>query len=152
MNQMGLPITPINEQLHSSGDGRLKPVPLIIGVHLHQPVGNFDSVLEAAYQMSYRPFLEVFTRFPSVKLVWHCSGYLLLWLEKTHPEYLAQLAELVAQERVEILTGGMYEPILPIIPPADRASQIRQLSRKILTGLLLCLPVYGWRNGSGNRV
>ena len=32
---------------------------LILCVHAHQPVGNFDSVIQEAYEKSYRPFFEV---------------------------------------------------------------------------------------------
>ena len=33
---------------------------LVIVLHNHQPIGNFDGVFEAAYQDSYRAFLDVF--------------------------------------------------------------------------------------------
>ena len=33
---------------------------LILVLHDHQPVGNFDHVFEQAYQDSYLPFLDVF--------------------------------------------------------------------------------------------
>ncbi len=35
-------------------------VRLVIVLHNHQPIGNFDGVFEAAYQDSYRAFLDVF--------------------------------------------------------------------------------------------
>lgn len=109
----------------------MQPIQLVLGVHLHQPVGNFGWVLEEAHQQSYAPFLEVFRDFPSLKLVWHCTGFLLEWMMEHHPEYLERLDELVQQGRVEIFTGGMYEPIFPIIPPEDRLEQIRRLSRLV---------------------
>ena len=34
-------------------------VKLILALHNHQPVGNFDSVLEEAYTLSYKPFFDV---------------------------------------------------------------------------------------------
>jgi alpha-amylase len=34
-------------------------IALALGIHNHQPVGNFDFVFEEAYRKSYRPFLEV---------------------------------------------------------------------------------------------
>ena len=39
---------------------------LVIVLHNHQPIGNFDGVFEQAYQDSYRPFLDVFEQYPSV--------------------------------------------------------------------------------------
>jgi len=38
----------------------MKTIALLLGVHAHQPVGNFDAVLEDAHQRSYKPFLETF--------------------------------------------------------------------------------------------
>ena len=109
----------------------MKPVQLILGVHLHQPVGNFPEVLEDAYQRAYRPFLEVFREFPGLRMVWHSSGFLFQWLCDRHPEYVDSLRELVRAGRVEPLTGGIYEPIFPVIPPRDRLEQIRRLSERI---------------------
>ena len=36
---------------------------LILALHNHQPVGNFDCVFQQAFENSYRPFLEVFGRY-----------------------------------------------------------------------------------------
>jgi len=93
-------------------------------LHNHQPVGNFDSVFEEAFQKSYRPFLEVFQQFSPLKISLHISGPLLEWLEQHHSEYLESLARLVAEGRVEIIGGAFYEPILAMIPSHDRVGQI----------------------------
>ncbi len=55
--------------------GDVQPVQLILGVHLHQPVGNFEHVLEESYQRAYRPFLDTFLNSPRSGW-WHCSGFL----------------------------------------------------------------------------
>ncbi len=39
------------------------------------------------------------------------------------------VARLVDRRQVELLGGGFYEPILSIIPEADRQSQLRLMSR-----------------------
>ena len=36
---------------------------LILALHNHQPIGNFDHVFEQAFDDSYRPFLEVLSRY-----------------------------------------------------------------------------------------
>lgn len=99
-------------------------VKLIFAIHNHQPVGNFDSVLEEAYALSYKPFFDVLERHPGVKVSAHFSGILYDWLEKTHPDYLDRLAALVKEGRLEILSGGYYEPILALLPEADRRGQV----------------------------
>lgn len=98
---------------------------LVIVLHNHQPIGNFDGVFEAAYQDSYRAFLDVFEDYTNLPIALHTSGSLMEWLAARHPEYLDRLAALVAAGRLEIVGGAYYEPILTMIPPRDRVGQIR---------------------------
>lgn len=102
-------------------------VKLVIAVHNHQPVGNFDSVLEEAYARSYAPFFDVLERHPGVRVSAHFSGILYDWLEKAHPDYLDRLAGLVKAGRLEILSGGYYEPILALLPEEDRRGQVEKM-------------------------
>jgi len=97
-------------------------------IHAHQPVGNFGHVLEAAYQKSYLPFVELLEKHPGVRLGLHYSGPLLEWIAEAHPEFFERLARLVASQQVEIVGGGFYEPILIAIPFEDRIMQIRRLA------------------------
>lgn len=101
-------------------------------LHNHQPVGNFDGVFEAAYQDSYLPFLEAVERRPEIPFSLHTSGCLMEWLVEHHPEYVEKLRRLVSRGQVEILGGAFYEPILPMIPPADRQGQIRGYTEYLL--------------------
>ena len=80
--------------------------------HAHQPIGNFGDVLERCYQHSYLPFIQVLEKHPSLHAGLHYSGPLLLWLEKNHPEYFAQIRAMVRAGQAEMVGGGMYEPIL----------------------------------------
>jgi alpha-amylase len=106
-------------------------VRLIFVCHDHQPVGNFDHVFEQAYQDSYKPFLDVFEPYESLKIGLHTSGPLLEWLDVHHPEYLDRVSRLVAAGRIEIIGGAFYEPILSNIPRHDRLGQIQSFSRWI---------------------
>src|SRR5215469_9164352 len=101
----------------------------VLALHNHQPIGNFSGVMEQAYQESYRPFLDVFERYPTLKVGLHTSGSLMEWIAATHPEYLDRLGELVAAGRVEIIGGAFYEPILAMIPRRDRIGQITSYTR-----------------------
>jgi len=103
-------------------------VQLIFSLHNHQPVGNFDFVAEDAYQKSYLPFLELLERHPAIKVTLHYTGILYQFFEQHHPEYIDQLKKLTAQGRVEILSGGFYEPILAVLPDDDKIGQVRALS------------------------
>ena len=105
------------------------PIRFVLALHNHQPVGNFDDVFQRAYEDSYRPFLDVFSRYPSLKISLHVSGSLMEWLALRQPEYVDRLAELVEQGRVEILGGAWFEPILAMVPSRDRIGQIRGYTR-----------------------
>src|SRR3990172_9117741 len=95
-------------------------VHLVLILHNHQPVGNFDGVFEQAYQDSYLPFLDVFEQHSEIPIGLHVSGCLMEWLDIHHSKYLARLRGLVANGRIEILGGAFYEPILTMIPSRDR--------------------------------
>ncbi|MGB6391224.1 MAG: alpha-amylase/4-alpha-glucanotransferase domain-containing protein [Candidatus Acidiferrales bacterium] len=101
---------------------------LVLLIHAHQPVGNFDGVFEHTYQRAYLPFVEVLARHPSVRLALHFTGSLLEWIERAHPEYLDLLRELSLRGQVELVGGGYYEPILISIPLEDRIEQIHRLA------------------------
>jgi hypothetical protein len=101
---------------------------LILAIHNHQPVGNFDHVLEDAYTKAYLPFLTLLQKHPSVKVVLHYSGYLLSWIEEKHPEAIALLRGFAKAHRVEFLSGGFYEPILSVLPDADKVMQVEALT------------------------
>jgi hypothetical protein len=100
---------------------------LILGLHNHQPVGNFEHVFEEAYGKAYRPFLDILSGFPEIPFVLHNSGVLWDWLGDHHPEYLELLGSMVERGQVEIMSGGYYEPILSVIPERDRQGQLGKM-------------------------
>jgi len=97
----------------------------VFALHNHQPVGNFDGVFESAYRDSYAPFLELLEGYPEILVSLHTSGCLMEWLVQHKPEYVERLKRFVARGQIEILGGGFYEPILPMIPSHDCVGQIR---------------------------
>src|SRR5208283_1293593 len=106
-------------------------VHLILGFHSHQPVGNFDFVFEEGFQKAYWPFLEVLERHPNIKVTLHYTGILYRWLIEHHPVLNVKIKEMVARDQIEMMTGGFYEPILSVIPDADKQGQILKLTSYI---------------------
>ena len=106
----------------------MSKVQFIFAIHNHQPVGNFDFVAEEAYQKAYLPFIEVVKRYPKVRLVLHYTGILYQFFEKKHPDFLETLRQLAAEGRIEVLSGGFYEPILATLPDDDKVGQVRMLT------------------------
>ena len=104
-------------------------VRLVLALHNHQPVGNFDGVIEHALADSYGPFLDVLEDFPELAITLHTSGSLLEWLVERAPEYCERVRGLVERGQIEILGGPFFEPILASIPRRDRVGQIRAYSQ-----------------------
>ena len=103
-----------------------QPLYLSLVFHCHQPVGNYASVFEKAYERAYKPLLGAIDRHPSIQVGFHISGCLWDWLRETHPDYLELVRILVERGQMEILTAGYYEPILPMLSDADKVYQIRK--------------------------
>ncbi len=108
---------------------------LALVIHAHQPVGNFDHVVEDAYQKSYLPFVKTLAKHPEIKMALHFTGSLLNWFKANHPDYLTLLGDLVANQQIELISGGFYEPILAILPFKDRCEQIVKLNEFLLKEL-----------------
>lgn len=108
-----------------------RPISLLLGVHAHQPVGNFPEVLEDAHLRCYRPFIHTLHRFPDFHFAVHFSGWLLDWLLQHYPEDMALLREMVKRGQVEMFGAGDTEPVLAVIPYRDRVGQLNRLSDKL---------------------
>jgi alpha-amylase/alpha-mannosidase (GH57 family) len=103
----------------------MDPVRFVFGLHLHQPVGNFDHVFAQHVEDVYRPILERLSAHNFLPAVLHLSGPLLEWLETHDSAYLDRLGRLVTDGRIELLLAGFYEPVLASLPRADRVEQIQ---------------------------
>jgi 4-alpha-glucanotransferase len=103
----------------------MAPIRFVFGLHLHQPVGNFDHVFEQHVRDVYRPLLEHLSAREFLPVVLHLSGPLLDWLESHDSAYLDLLGRLVRDRRIELLLAGYYEPVLASLPRADRVEQIQ---------------------------
>ncbi|MCL2180667.1 MAG: DUF1926 domain-containing protein [Treponema sp.] len=101
---------------------------LVLGSHDHVPSGAPEEEFEYAYENRMRPFVSNLYRYSNVQAVLHYSGTLLYWVERTHPEFFMLIEDMAARKQVEILGGGFYEPLFPLIPLQDRIGQIELLT------------------------
>jgi alpha-amylase len=108
-------------------------ISLALALHNHQPVGNFASVLADVYDKAYGPMLLALDRHPSVRLSLHYSGPLLAWLIGERPEAIERMRGLVDRGQVEILGGGISEPVLASLPERDRIGQLTRMRDSIET-------------------
>lgn len=96
----------------------------LLAIHNHQPIGNFPSVIDRAFNDSYLPLLETLAQYPEFKFSLHFSGPLWEFMEAGRPDVIKLIKLMVEREQVELLGGAFYEPILPIIPEWDRCGQL----------------------------
>jgi hypothetical protein len=101
-----------------------EPLRLVFGVHLHQPVGNLDHVFQDHVRDVYRPLVTRMAEADFLPITLHISGPLLEWLEAHEGEYLDLVGRLAAEGKVELLLSGLTEPVLAMLPRADRLEQI----------------------------
>ena len=103
-------------------------LPLIMGIHCHQPYENFHHVVDYAVKVSYAPFIEVALKNKSLKFAVHYSGWLLDFIRVNHKDLFNKMKKCYDNGQIEFFTGGYYEPILTTIPSDDRRGQINKLS------------------------
>lgn len=104
---------------------------LLFGIHMHQPVDNFQWVIEHAVDVCYGPFFDVVSRYPEFRFSLHCSGWLMEQIEQSHPKLYNQIMSLASRGSIEFFSAGYYEPILSVIPSQDRVRQITMLNESI---------------------
>ena len=108
-----------------------KTINFAFGIHNHQPVGNFDYILDDAYEKSYKPFLECVRQHPGIKVALHNTGPLWDYYLENKPEWVEMMIELVKEGRIEMLSGAYYEPILINISDRDKVGQIKKMNRVV---------------------
>jgi alpha-amylase len=100
----------------------------LIALHFHQPIGNFDYVIERACERCYKPLLDTIEAFPDLKFNLHYSGCLLEWFKRRNPKFFDRIKNLVKKGQAEIIGGGFYEPILAVLSPDDSIEQLTSFS------------------------
>jgi hypothetical protein len=106
----------------------MKRLGLIFGTHNHLPLGQDNEETERTYQAAWKPLLAQLYGYPDFHATLHYSGLLLEWLDEHHPEFITLLGEMVKRGQVEILGGGYYDPILPMIPTNDKLGQLEKMT------------------------
>jgi len=106
-------------------------ISLALTLHNHQPVGNFGWVFAEVYEKAYEPMVATLERHPAVRVGLHYSGPLLEWLGAEQPAFLGRVRGLVERDQVEVLGGGLYEPILSALPERDRRGQLARMRDRV---------------------
>jgi hypothetical protein len=127
-------------------------ITLVLGSHAHVPYGSETSEFEKVYTGLVRPFISGLCKHPQIQAALHYSGVLLHWIERSHPEMVMSIEEMVSRKQVEMLGGGFYEPMLPIIPLQDKIGQIELLTTYLRKQFGkrpqgCWIPAFAWEQG-----
>ena len=106
-------------------------ISLALTLHNHQPIGNFGWVMADVCDRAYAPMVEALRRHPSIRVGLHYSGPLLEWLERERRDVLDGILELAGRGQVELLGGGLHEPILVALPDVDRREQLLRMADRL---------------------
>jgi alpha-amylase len=101
---------------------------VILGTYNAMPDGASGKVFELTYQRSWRPFLSSLYKFQNINAVLYYSGVVFQWIEENHPEFLLLLEEMAGRKQIELLGGGYFSPLFPMLQPSDKIGQIEMLT------------------------
>jgi hypothetical protein len=100
----------------------------ILGVSSHLPSGSGEDEFEALYNREIKPLVSTLYKFPRINMVFHYSGVLLHWIERRHSELFMLFEDLLSRKQAELLGGGFYEPMMPLLPLPDKIGQIEMFT------------------------
>lgn len=112
-----------------------KKMHLMMVIHNHQPVGNFEHIFIDGWEGCYKPFLDILLEFPSIKVALHYSGPLLEFFYLHYPEVFERFKIFIKRGQVEFLGGGFYEPMLSVLRDEDALGQIDMMRDFFKTNL-----------------
>ncbi len=108
---------------------------LILGFHYQLPsdiqkASNENNLIKENCNFVIE-LTDLLKTFQNIKSSFHLSGNLISYLDKKHSDFSGKIRELLDRNQLELLSGGIYEPILPFIPKEDRQTQISLMNRLI---------------------
>lgn len=106
---------------------------------------------EKDYQSVYKPAVKFLYAHPDFKIAFSFNGVQLEFIQKKYPEFVDIIKQLISRKQVEIIGGGYYDPVFPLLLPLDRSgqiekftSQIRLLTGKRPRGVLPCGSIWDY--------
>ena len=124
---------------------------LSLAFHNHQPVGQLPWAFEDAWRDSYRRFYRFWSSIPRSKSGCITPGPYSTGCKSIGHKQLSMIQRLVAQGQVEILGGGLYEPILAIWPESRSTSTNPCLKRRVAKLFGAPPRGRGWPSVCGSR-
>ena len=126
---------------------------LNVCLHLSADIssGKDTNLLEENYQKVFKNALTFLYSHPDFYLSIAFTGSQLDYYERRHPESIELLKDLLSRRQIEIIGGGYYAPVFPLIYPSDRAGQIEKMSMAVRQILGKGPWVFTFLEASGTR-
>lgn len=93
-------------------------------------IDSFD-LIDKDYKMVYAPLIKFLFSHPNFKFSFSFYGSEISYFKKRRNELISICKSMLERNQIEILGGGFYNPILPLLFPVDRNGQIDMLSSEI---------------------
>ena len=90
---------------------------------------------EKKYQSIYKNIISFFCNQQNSHFSLSISGFLLSWIDREHPEFTQLLSKVINRKQCEILGGGFYNPVFPLLSPPDRTGQIELMNSEVRRSL-----------------
>ena len=90
-----------------------------------------NDTFEKDYQAVYKTIAKFLFSHSELSFTFSFLGNQFAYIKKRHPEFFVLLKEMIDRKQVEILGGGYYNPVMPLLYPIDRNGQIEMLSSEI---------------------
>jgi len=88
-------------------------------------------ILDKSFHSLYKPLFKFLYSHPSFPVSLSLSGPIIQYFKRRKNELIAIMRELVDRNQIELLGGGYYEPLLPLLYSVDRNGQIDLLTAEI---------------------
>ncbi len=90
-----------------------------------------ESEFEKKYQAIYKNIPSFLFEQNERRLAVSLPGPLVSWLSREHKEFTQILSKLTNQKQTELLGGGFYNPVFPLLFPQDRTGQIDLMTSEL---------------------
>lgn len=109
---------------------------LILGFHSHIPTdpefikNNYSgNGLTKKYIDFQNGLMDLLNSFQEIKATFHLTGNLISYLDKRSSGFSGNIRSLLDRNQLELLSGGIYEPIFSFTPKEDRQTQVMLMNR-----------------------
>ncbi|MBQ0052577.1 MAG: DUF1926 domain-containing protein [Treponema sp.] len=109
----------------------MKKLNICLYVTASSSILSHSTDFEAKYDKIYKKIVSFMFENTMNKMAVSFTGPVFSWIQREHSEYTQLLSKINNRKQTEVLGGGYYNPIFPLLFPQDRTGQIELLTSEI---------------------